>query len=146
MDNHDFIVSLDIGTSKVRAIIGEYNNGSIHIIGVGTAPSKGIKKGSIVDIDQTIQAIEEAVQQAERMVDVSFHEVYVGISGNHIELLPSEGVVAVSSDDREIDAEDVERVIQASKVIAVPPEREIIDVVPREFVVDGLGESRIRGE
>lgn len=139
MDNHDFIVSLDIGTSKVRAIIGELNNGSIHIIGVGTAPSQGIKKGSIVDIDQTVQSIREAVSQAERMVDVSFNQVYVGISGNHIDLISSEGVVAVSSEDREIDDEDVERVVQASKVIAVPPEREIIDVVPLEFIVDGLG-------
>lgn len=139
MSSNDYIVSLDIGTSKVRVIIGEINNGSINIIGVGTADSHGIKKGAIVDIDQTVHSIREAVDQAERMVDVSIEQVIVGITGNHIELQPSQGVVAVSSEDREIGDEDVERVIQASKVVAIPPEREIIDVVPKEFIVDGLG-------
>lgn len=139
MGNNDYIVSLDIGTSKVRVIIGEINNGNINVIGVGSAESRGMKKGAIVDIDQTVYSIREAVDQAERMVDVSIHEVIVGIAGNHIELQPSQGVVAVSSEDREIADEDVERVIQASKVVAIPPEREIIDVIPREFIVDGLG-------
>lgn len=139
MSSNDYIVSLDIGTSKVRVIIGEINNGNINIIGVGSADSRGIKKGAIVDIDQTVHSIREAVDQAERMVDVTINEVVVGITGNHIELLPSQGVVAVSSEDREISDEDIERVIQASKVVAIPPEREIIDVVPREFIVDGLG-------
>ncbi len=139
MSSNDYIVSLDIGTSKVRVIIGEINNGNINIIGVGSADSRGIKKGAIVDIDQTVHSIREAVDQAERMVDVTINEVVVGITGNHIELLPSQGVVAVSSEDREISDEDIDRVIQASKVVAIPPEREIIDVVPREFIVDGLG-------
>ncbi|GAB7387654.1 cell division protein FtsA [Bacillaceae bacterium] len=139
MNSNEYLVGLDIGTSKVRAIIGEVNNGSINIIGVGTANSEGIKKGSIVDIDLTVQSIKEAVRNAERMVDIKIDEVYVGITGNHIELLPSQGVVAVSSSDREIGEEDIERVIQAAKVVAIPPEREIIDVVPLEFIVDGLG-------
>lgn len=135
---NEFIVSLDIGTSKVRVIIGELNNSSINIIGVGSSESEGIKKGAIVDIDLTVQSIRRAVESAERMVGVSIDRVIVGIAGNHIKLQPSQGVVAVSSEDREIGEEDIIRVIEASKVIAIPPEREIIDVVPKQFIVDGL--------
>ena len=138
MRSNDIIVSLDIGTSKVRVIIGEVNNGSINIIGVGSADSEGIRKGSIVDIDQTVQSIRKAVDHAERMVGIEISEVYVGISGNHIELQSSHGVVAVSNEDREIGNVDIERVLQASRVIAVPPEREIIGVIPKQFIVDGL--------
>lgn len=138
MSNNETIVSLDIGTSKVRAIIGEINNGAIHIIGVGSAESEGIRKGAIVDIDQTVQTIRSAVDHAERMVGVQISSVYVGISGNHIGLQTSHGVVAVSNDDREIGNEDIDRVLQAAKVVALPPEREIISVVPKQFIVDGL--------
>ncbi|MCM3126265.1 MULTISPECIES: cell division protein FtsA [unclassified Paenibacillus] len=138
MSNNDIIVSLDIGTSKVRAIIGEINNGTFNIIGVGSADSEGIRKGSIVDIDQTVQSIRNAVDHAERMVGIQISEVYVGISGNHIGLMTSHGVVAVSNEDREIGEEDMERVLKAAEVIAIPPEREIIDVVARQYVVDGL--------
>lgn len=135
----ELIVSLDIGTSKVRVIIGEINNGTINIIGVGQAHSEGIKKGAIVDIDQTVHAIREAVDHAEQMVGVSIHEVFVGITGNHIELHETHGVVAVSSEDREIREDDILRVIQAAKVVAIPPDREIIEVVPKEYIVDGQG-------
>jgi len=138
LGNNDVIVSLDIGTSKVRVIIGEMNNGSLNIIGVGSSESEGIKKGAIVDIDQTVQSIRNAVEHAERMVGIKINEVFVGISGNHIELQNSHGVIAVSSEDKEIRDIDIERVIQASRVIALPPESEIIDVVPNEFIVDGL--------
>lgn len=138
MSNNDIIVSLDIGTSKVRAIIGEMNNGTFNIIGVGSADSEGIRKGAIVDIDQTVQSIRNAVDHAERMVGIQITEVYVGISGNHIGLQNSHGVVAVSNEDREIGEEDIERVLKAAEVIAVPPEREIIDVVAKQYVVDGL--------
>jgi len=138
LSGNDIIVSLDIGTSKVRAIIGEINNGTINIVGVGSADSEGIRKGSIVDIDQTVNSIRKAVDHAERMVGIQISEVCVGISGNHIGLLSSHGVVAVSNEDREIGEEDIERVMQAAKVIALPPEREIIDIVPKQYVVDGL--------
>jgi cell division protein FtsA len=137
--SNELIVSLDIGTSKVRVMIGEINNGSINIIGVGQSHSEGIKKGVIVDIDQTVHAIREAVDHAERMVGVSIEEVYVGITGNHIDLHETQGVVAVSSEDREIREEDIQRVIQAAKVVAIPPDREIIEVVPKEYIVDGQG-------
>lgn len=138
MSSNDIIVSLDIGTSKVRAIIGELNNGAINIIGVGSADSEGIRKGAIVDIDQTVQSIRNAIDHAERMVGIQISEVYVGISGNHIALQSSHGVVAVSDEDREIGEVDIERVLQAAKVVALPPEREIIGVVPKQYLVDGL--------
>ncbi|WEK52979.1 MAG: cell division protein FtsA [Candidatus Cohnella colombiensis] len=138
MSNNDLIVSLDIGTSKIRVIIGEISNGAINIIGVGSADSDGIRKGAIVDIDQTVQSIRNAVDHAERMVGIGISEVYVGIAGNHIALQSNHGVVAVSNEDREIGEEDIERVLQAAKVVALPPEREIISLLPKQFFVDGL--------
>lgn len=138
MSGNDIIVSLDIGTSKVRAIIGEMSNGSMNIVGVGSADSEGIRKGAIVDIDKTVNSIRAAIDHAERMVGIQISEVYVGISGNHIGLQSSHGVVAVSNDDREIGHEDIERVLQAAKVVALPPEREIIGIVPKQYLVDGL--------
>jgi cell division protein FtsA len=138
LSGNDIIVSLDIGTSKVRAIIGEINNGAINIIGVGTAESEGIRKGAIVDIDKTVSSIRNAISHAERMVGIQISEVYVGIAGNHISLQASHGVVAVSNEDREIGHDDIERVLQAAKVIALPPEREIIGIVPKQYLVDGL--------
>ncbi|GIP16721.1 cell division protein FtsA [Paenibacillus montaniterrae] len=146
MSNGDIIVSLDIGTSKVRAIIGEINDGAINIIGVGTADSEGIRKGAIVDIDQTVQSIKNAVEHAERMVDIDISEVYVGIQGSHIGVQTNHGVVAVSNGDREIGEEDIERVLQAAKVVTLPPDREIINLVPKQYIVDGLeGISDPRG-
>jgi cell division protein FtsA len=121
-------------------IIGEMSNGTMNIIGVGKANSEGIKKGSIVDIDETVQSIRRAVDQAERMVGLSIKQVVVGVNGNHIQLQPCHGVVAVSSPDREIGDEDITRVIDASQVLSIPPEREIIDVIPKQFIVDGLDE------
>lgn len=146
MSSNDIIVSLDIGTSKVRAIIGEVSNGAINIIGVGSADSEGIRKGAIVDIDQTVQSIRNAVDHAERMVGIQISDVYVGIQGNHIALQTNHGVVAVSNEDREIGEDDIERVLQAAKVVALPPEREIINLVPKQYLVDGLeGISDPRG-
>lgn len=140
LNSNEIYVSLDIGTSNVRVIIGEMSNGTMNIIGVGNAKSDGIKKGSIVDIDETVQSIRRAVDQAERMVGLSIKQVIVGINGNHVQLQPCHGVVAVSSSDREIGDEDIKRVIDAAQVVSIPPEREIIDVIPKQFIVDGLDE------
>ncbi len=101
---------------------------------------KELKKGSIVDIDETVRSIRRAIEQAERMVGLSIKQVIVGINGNHVQLQPCHGVVAVSSPDREIGDEDIARVIDAAQVVSIPPEREIIDVIPKQFVVDGLDE------
>ncbi len=142
MDNNEILVSLDIGTSKIKVIIGEVVGETLNIIGVGSAKSLGMKKGAIVDIDETVHSIRSAVEQAERMVDVHIDSVVVGINGNHVELQPCHGVVAVSSEDKEIKEEDIHRVMDAAQVISIPPEREIVDVIPKQFIVDGLDEIR----
>ena len=140
MNSNEIYVSLDIGTSSVKVIIGEMVKDSLNIIGVGNVPSKGLRKGSIVDIDETVHSIRRAIEQAERMIGMDIKEVIVGITGNHIMLQPSHGVVAVSSENREISDEDIARVIEAAQVVSIPPEREIIDVIPKQFIVDGLDE------
>jgi len=140
MSSQQYIVGLDIGSSLIKVVIGEIANNQFQIIGVGSAESKGISKGTIVDIDQTVESIRIAVEQAERMVGIEIKQVFVGIMGNHIQLQNSHGVVAVQGSDKEIHDDDIERVIQAAKVIALPPEREIISVVPKKFMVDGMGE------
>lgn len=140
MNSGEILVSLDIGTSKIKVIVGEVFSDSLNIIGVGHADSRGLKKGAIVDIDQTVQSIRTAVDQAERMVNMKIDRVIVGINGNHAQLLSCQGIVAVSSENREISDEDVTRVIDAAQVISIPPEREIIDVIPKQFIVDGLDE------
>jgi cell division protein FtsA len=140
VNNNDVLVSLDIGTTKIKVIIGEVLNDSLNIIGVGTAKSNGMKKGAVVDIDQTVHSIRSAVEQAERMVGMQIDQVVVGINGSHIQLQPCHGVVAVQSEDREIGDEDVTRVIDGAQVVSIPPEREIIDVIPKQFIVDGLNE------
>lgn len=140
MNSNDIFVSLDIGTSSVKVIIGEMVNDSLNIIGVGNVKSEGLRKGSIVDIDETVHSIKRAVEQAERMIGMKINQVIVGVTGNHVSLMPCHGVVAVSSDNREITNEDVARVIDAAQVVSIPPEREIIDVIPKQFIVDGLDE------
>lgn len=140
MSNNEIYVSLDIGTSTVKVIIGEMVEDALNIIGVGNVKSEGIRKGSIVDIDETVHSIKKAIEQAERMIGMSIHHVIVGIAGNHVTLQPCHGVVAVSSSNREITDEDVARVMDAAQVISIPPEKEIINVIPKQFIVDGLDE------
>lgn len=138
MNSNAIYVSLDIGTSSVKVIIAEMLNDTLNIIGVGNVNSTGIRKGSIVDIDETVHSIKKAVEQAERMVGMSINRVIVGVSGNHVHLQSCHGVVAVSSENKEITNEDITRVIDAAQVFSIPPEREIIDCIPKQFIVDGL--------
>jgi cell division protein FtsA len=142
MNNNEIYVSLDIGTSSVKVIIGEMVNDSLNIIGVGNVKSEGLRKGSIVDIDETVHSIKSAIEQAERMIGMEINQVIVGITGNHISLQPCHGVVAVSSENREITNEDVDRVMDAAKVMSIPPEREIINIIPKQFIVDGQDEIK----
>lgn len=114
MNRSNVLVSLDIGTSKVKVIIGEVTNDGLNVIGVGTAESNGMKKGAIVDIDQTVHSIQNAVEQAERMIDMEIKNVIVSINGSHVQLQNCHGVVAVSSETREIGDEDIRRVIDTS--------------------------------
>ncbi|WP_018664073.1 cell division protein FtsA [Heyndrickxia acidiproducens] len=140
MNNNEFYVSLDIGTSTTKVIIGEMVNDSLNIIGVGNVRSEGIKKGSIVDIDETVRSIKRAIEQAERMVGMEIGQVIVGIASNHVMLQPCHGVVAVQSENREITDGDVQRVMDAAQVLSIPPEKEIVNVIPKQFIVDGLDE------
>lgn len=133
----DIVVGLDLGTTKVCTIIGEQDDdGQVHIIGVGTTPSTGLKKGSVVNIEQTIAAIKKSVQDAERMAGVEISSAFAGVAGGHIKGLNSRGVIAVSRKDKEITEEDRERVIEAAQAIAIPLDREIIHVIPQEYIVD----------
>lgn len=140
MNNGEVLVSLDIGTSEIKVIIGEVLKDSLNIIGVGTAQSKGMRKGAIVDIDETVLSIKAAVEQAEHMVGMNIEHVIVAVNGNQVQLHPCHGVVAVQDDSREIDDEDITRAIDGAQVMSIPPEREIIDVIPKQFIVDGLDE------
>ncbi|NOX36321.1 MAG: cell division protein FtsA [Calditrichaeota bacterium] len=131
------ITGLDIGTTKVCAVIvKEDTDGVMNVVGVGSAPSYGIRKGVVVNIDKTVQAIQQAMEEAQRMAGVEVDGVFVGIAGDHIRSLNSKGIVGVSRDDREITEEDVERAINAAKALALPIDREIIHVIPQEFIVD----------
>ncbi|RFU63365.1 cell division protein FtsA [Peribacillus glennii] len=140
MSSNEIYVSLDIGTSSVKVIIGEMVNDTLNIIGVGNVKSEGLKKGSIVGIDETVHSIQRAVEQAERMVGMDIKKVVVGISGNHVTLQPCHGVVAVSSENKEITEHDVQRVREAAELITIPSDREIIDILPIYYKVDELDE------
>jgi len=139
MSRKDHIVGLDIGTTKVCAVVGEVDEeGDVQIAGVGLVPSSGIRKGIVVDLDATTRAIEEAVDRAERMAGTKVDSLYVGVSGEHIASTNSRGVVAISRGDHEIGSSDVERVIDAARMAALPAsDREIVHLLPRGFVVDG---------
>ncbi|MGG3451412.1 MULTISPECIES: cell division protein FtsA [Bacillaceae] len=140
MNSNEILVSLDIGTSAIKVIIGEMVNDSLNIIGVGSVKSKGIRKGAVVDIDDTVHSIKKAIEQAERMVGVEISSVIVGIAANHAVLHSCNGVVAVSSENREITSEDVIRVKDAAQVMSIPPDREIVNVIAKQFIVDGFDE------
>ena len=132
------IIGLDVGTDQISAVIGhKTEEGAIDVIGLGTAKSAGLRKGVIVDIEETITAISDALSQAEKMAGVTPELVYVGIGGSHIESSNSKGVIAISSADGEISGEDIDRVIEAARAVSVPANREIIHVIPRSFTVDG---------
>jgi cell division protein FtsA len=131
----DLIVGLDIGTSKVVAIVGEVKaDGDLNIVGLGSHPSRGLKKGVVVNIESTVQSIQRAVEEAELMAGCQIHSVYAGIAGSHIRSLNSHGIVAIR--DHEVTQGDVERVIDAARAVAIPADQKILHVLPQEFVID----------
>ncbi|MEP5764439.1 MAG: cell division protein FtsA [Halieaceae bacterium] len=129
------IVGLDIGTSKVVAIVGEIGaDSTIEVVGIGSHPSKGLKKGVVVNIESTVQSIQRAVEEAELMAGCQIHSVFVGIAGSHIRSLNSHGIVAIR--DREVYALDVERVIDAAQAVAIPADQRVLHILPQEYVID----------
>jgi cell division protein FtsA len=130
------VVGLDVGTSKVVALVGELTaDGAIEIIGLGSQPSRGLKRGVVVNIESTVQSIQRAVEEAELMAGCEINAVYAGIAGSHIRSLNSHGVVAIR--DREVTQADVEHVIEAAKAVAIPADQRILHVLPQEFIIDG---------
>jgi len=130
------VAGIDIGSHKICTVIANLTDKKISVIGVATIPAKGVKKGVIVDIDEAVEAISQSMDGAERMAGSSISTVFVTVGGSHISSLNSKGVVAVTHQEAEITSEDVERVTEAAQAISVPSSREIIHVVPREFIVD----------
>ncbi|MBI5170829.1 MAG: cell division protein FtsA [Candidatus Eisenbacteria bacterium] len=130
-------VGLDIGTTKISCIIADQNAaGEMRIVGIGNAPSEGLRRGVVVDLEKTVASISRSVEEAERMAGIEVKGVWAGIAGDHIRSLNSRGVIAVARRDNEIAAADVDRVVEAAKAIAIPMDREIIHVIPQEFIVD----------
>jgi cell division protein FtsA len=145
------IVGLDIGTTKICAVVGELVNDAIEIIGVGTHPSEGLRKGVVINIEKTVQSIKEAIEEAETMAGCEISSVYAGIAGGHIKGFNSHGVIALK--EREVTKKDIERVIEAASAVAIPMDREVIHVLEQEFIVDEqdgimdpLGMSGVRME
>ena len=147
------IVGLDMGTSKSVAVVGmpNHDRSGVRIIGMGSSPSAGLKRGVVVDIEATVDSVRKAVEQAELMAGVKIRRVYAGIAGSHVQGLNSNGIVAIK--DTEVTTNDLLRVIDAAKAVAIPADRQILHVLPRHYVIDGqegirqpLGMSGVRLE
>ncbi|MFQ5757578.1 MAG: cell division protein FtsA [Acidiferrobacterales bacterium] len=134
-DDERLVVGLDIGTSKVLAIVGEVSSmGEVEIIGVGHHPSRGMKKGVVVNIESTVQSIQRAVEEAELMAGCQIHSVHAGIAGSHINSFNSHGIVAIK--DKEVAGGDVHRVIEAARALAIPTDQKVLHILPQEYVID----------
>jgi cell division protein FtsA len=147
----NLIVGLDIGTTKICAIVGNVTEDGLDIVGIGTSPSKGLRKGVVINIESTVASIKKAIEEAELMAGCEIKSVYAGIAGGHIKGFNSQGVIAIKN--REVSPEDVKRVIEAAKAIAIPMDREVIHILPQEFIIDDqdgirepLGMSGVRLE
>jgi cell division protein FtsA len=134
-DDRNLLVGLDIGTSKVVAIVAEVSpEGRIEVIGIGSSASRGLKRGVVVNIESTVQSIQRAVEEAELMAGCEINAVYTGIAGSHVKSINSHGIVAIR--DKEVTASDVERVIDAAKAVAIPADQRVLHVLPQEFIID----------
>jgi cell division protein FtsA len=131
----NFIVGLDIGTTKVVALVGEVSaDGQIEVIGIGSQPSRGLKRGVVVNIESTMQSIQRAIEEAELMAGTDIQSVYAGIAGSHIRSLNSHGIVAIR--DNEVSQADIDRVIDAARAVAIPADQKILHILPQEFIID----------
>lgn len=147
----ELVVGLDIGTTKICAIVGEIQPDGVDIVGIGTSPSRGLRKGVVINIESTVNSIKRAVEEAEMMAGCEIKSVYVGIAGGHIKGINSHGIVAVK--DKEVKDSDIRRVIDATRAVVIPMDREVIHILPQEYIIDNqdgikepLGMSGIRLE
>lgn len=138
MGNTGIYVGLDIGTTSIKVIVAEYVKGQMNVIGVGSERSEGLSRGVVVDIDKAVAAIQNAVRQAEQRAEIEIHEVTAGIPANLLEIEPCQGMIAVVDESKEINDSDVRNVAAAALVRNLPPEREILTIIPDEFIVDGF--------
>ncbi|MBF0481720.1 MAG: cell division protein FtsA [Desulfovibrionaceae bacterium] len=134
MAKSELVVGLDIGTTKICAVVGELSPEGVDVVGIGTSPSTGLRKGVVVNIEQTVTSIKKAIEEAELMAGCEIRSVYAGIAGSHIKGFNSHGVIAVKGG--EVGPKDVERAIDAAKAVAIPLDREVIHILPQEFIVD----------
>lgn len=133
--NQDYIVGIDIGTSKIVCVVGEVaDDGKMKIVGVGQHPSRGLKRGVVVNLEATVDSMQKAVERAEEMADFSIREIYAGIAGSHIRSFNSHGIVAISAN--EVSDSDVDRVIDAARAVAIPADQKILHILPQEFIID----------
>ncbi len=137
MRKEKVVVGLDVGTTKVVALVGNVIDGMIEIIGMGKAESHGLEKGVVVDIGRTMSSIRKSVEEAENMADAKIDSVYVGIAGKHITSINNSGTVSINRPDRIITEDDIRRVVETAQAIQIPPESEMIHVIPRQYIVDG---------
>ncbi len=147
----NLIVGLDIGTTKICCIVGNMTDDGLEVVGIGTSPSKGLRKGVVINIESTVDAIQKAIREAELMAGCEIKSVFAGIAGGHIKGLNSQGVIAIKN--REVTQDDLQRVIDAAKAIAIPMDREVLHILPQEFIIDDqdgirepLGMSGVRLE
>ncbi|MCK4225470.1 cell division protein FtsA [candidate division WOR-3 bacterium] len=141
-DDKDIVVGLDLGTTKIASVIGEIVDDGINIMGVGRYPSEGLRKGIVINIDKTVQSILKAMREAEMMAGKEVSGLYTGIAGDHIRNILGRGVVAVTGVDNEVTESDVNRVLESAKSMALPVDREVIHIIPNEFILDGQGGIR----
>ena len=138
MELEAILVALDVGSSKAVVLVGEVTtDGALDIIGKGTVPTTGVKKGLVNNMDQTVDSIQSAVEQAERLSGLTLEAAYVAVGGDHLESLNSRGTVAVSGAHREVTREDIERATEVARAVTIPSNREVLHVLPRDFTVDG---------
>ncbi|MCK4691651.1 MAG: cell division protein FtsA, partial [Desulfuromonadales bacterium] len=147
----NLIVGLDIGTTKICCIVGNMTDEGLDVVGIGTSPSKGMRKGVVINIESTVEAIQKTLREAELMAGCEIKSVFAGIAGGHIKGLNSQGVIAIKN--REVASDDLQRVIDAAKAIAIPMDREVLHILPQEFIIDDqdgirepLGMSGVRLE
>lgn len=132
------VASLDIGSSKIRTVVGVMSEDSVipNIIGVGIAPSTGLRKGAVIDVEETINSISSSLEDSERMAGEPINHVFLGVGGNHIDSLNSRGVIAVANSENEISEDDVDRVLEAAQAVTIPSNRRILRIIPKTFTVD----------